>query len=57
MPSTLVVGKRRVLLHKGAQICSHQISGDYDMDTVVDMVVQNSQNPALLGIQNDSSTK
>lgn len=38
-------------------ICSHQISGDYDMGTVVDMVVQNSQNPALLGIQNDSSTK
>lgn len=56
MPRTLVVGKRRVLLYKGAQICSHQICGDYDMDTVVGMVVQNPQNPALMGIQNDSST-
>jgi len=56
MPHTLVVGKRRVLLHKGALIRSHQISGDYDMDTVVGMVVQNPQNPALMGIQNDSRT-
>ena len=55
MPSTLVVGKRRVLLYKGALIRSHQISGDYDMDTVVGVVVQNPQNPALMGIQNDSS--
>ena len=51
-PASLVTGKSRVLLTKGAKLYSHSIHGDYDMNTVVGEVVQNPNNPALWGIMN-----
>lgn len=53
-PASIVIGKSRVLLQKGAKLYSHHISGDYDMNTVVGEVVQNPKNPNLWGIRNDS---
>lgn len=55
MPSTLEVGRHRVLLLKGAKIRAHQILGNYDMDTVLGSVVQNPNNPSIMGIRNESS--
>lgn len=54
MPASLVAGKSRVLLKKGARLYSHHIKGDFDMTTVVGEVVQNPNNPNLWGIRNDS---
>lgn len=54
MPASLVAGKSRVLLKKGAKLYSHHIKGDFDMTTVVGEVVQNPNNPNLWGIRNDS---
>lgn len=53
-PVSLVVGKNRVLLYKGAKLYSHSIYADYDMNSVVGEVVQNPNNPNLWGIKNDS---
>lgn len=53
IPSTLAIGKRRVLMLPDAEIRSHQIHGDYDMDTVVGRVVRNPNNPRLMGIRNE----
>ncbi len=53
-PVSLLVGKNRVLLHRGAKLYSHNIFADYDMNTVVGEVVQNPNNPNLWGIQNHS---
>lgn len=55
MPVSLVVGKSRVLLQKDAEIYAHQITGNYDMKTVVGTVIQNPQNPNRWGIRNDST--
>ena len=52
MPPTIVAGKSRVILQKGAKLYSHTINADFDMDTVVAEVVQNPKNPALWGIKN-----
>ena len=54
-PVSLVVGKSRVLLLKGAKIYAHTITGNYDMNTVVGTVIQNPKNPNLWGIRNDSA--
>ena len=51
-PVSIIIGKTRVLLKKGAKLMSHNISADYDMDTVVGEVVQNPNNPNLWGIKN-----
>lgn len=53
MPAVLEVGKHRVLLLKDAKIPAHQLYGNYDMDTVVGSVVQNPNNPNIMGIRND----
>ena len=55
MPVSLVVGKSRVLLQKDAKVYAHQITDNYDMNTVVGTVIQNPQNPNLWGIRNDST--
>ncbi|MDR3289487.1 MAG: protein kinase [Peptococcaceae bacterium] len=54
IPASLVVGKSRILLQKGAKLHSHNICEDYDMNTVVGKVVQNPNNPNLWGIKNAS---
>lgn len=54
MPSSLVVGKNRVLLLKDTKLYAHHICGNYDMSTVVGTVVQNPNNPSLWGIRNES---
>lgn len=54
MPASLIVGKSRVLLKKGAKLYSHHINADFDMTTVVGEVVQNPNNPNLWGIKNES---
>lgn len=54
-PASLVVGKHRILLLKGAKIYAHQVLGNYDMSTVIGTVVQNPSNPNLWGIRNDST--
>jgi hypothetical protein len=41
-------------MQKGAKLYSHQICGDYDMNTVVGEVVQNPNNLNLWGIKNES---
>lgn len=53
-PVSIIIGKSRVLLRKSAKLFSHNINGDYDMDTVVGEVVQNPNNPSLWGIKNES---
>lgn len=53
-PVSIIVGKSRVLLKKGAKLYAHNIYGNYDMDTVVGEVVQNPNNPNLWGIKNQS---
>lgn len=55
MPSSLVVGKNRVLLLKDTKLYAHHICGNYDMTTVVGTVVQNPNNPSLWGIKNEST--
>lgn len=55
MPSSLVVGKNRVLLLKNTRLYAHHIYGNYDMATVVGTVVQNPNNPSLWGIKNEST--
>jgi len=55
MPSSLVVGKNRVLLLKDTKLYAHHICGNYDMTTVVGTVVQNPNNPNLWGIKNEST--
>lgn len=55
MPSSLVVGRNRVLLLKGAKLYAHHIYGNYDMTTVIGTVVQNPNNPSLWGIKNEST--
>lgn len=55
MPSSLVVGKNRVLLLKDTKLYAHHICGNYDMTTVVGAVVQNPNNPSLWGIKNEST--
>lgn len=54
MPATIVIGKTRTLLTKNSKLFSHQINGDYDMNTVVGSMVQNPKNPSLWGIRNES---
>ena len=51
-PASIVVGKNRVLLNREAKLYSHDIYGDYDMNTVVGEVVQNPSNPKLWGVKN-----
>lgn len=53
-PASIVIGKSCVLLHRDAKLFSHNIYGNYDMDTVVGEVVQNPKNPQLFGIKNES---
>ena len=53
-PVSIIIGKSRVLLKKGAKLYAHSIYGNYDMDTVVGEVVQNPNNPNLWGIKNQS---
>lgn len=53
IPGALEVGRHRVLLRKGAKIPAHQVSGNYDMDTVVGSVIQNPNNPNIMGIRNE----
>ena len=55
MPSSLVVGKNRVILLKDTKLYAHHICGNYDMTTVVGTVVQNPNNPSLWGIKNEST--
>lgn len=54
IPASIVIGKSRVLLQKDAKLYSHHINVDYDMNTVVGIVVQNPKNPSLWGIRNES---
>ena len=54
MAGVLQIGRRRLLIQPDARLYRHQISGDYDMHTVVGTVVRNPKNPALLGLRNDS---
>lgn len=54
IPASIVIGKSRVLLQKDAKLYSHHINVDYDMNTVVGIVVQNPKNPNLWGIRNES---
>jgi len=56
MPSTLAVGKRRVLLMPDAEVRAHQIYGNYDMDTVAGRVVRNPANPRIMGIRNEGTS-
>lgn len=54
MAGVLQIGKRRLPIQPDARLFSHQISGNYDMQTVVGTVVWNPKNPSLLGLRNDS---
>ena len=54
MAGVLQIGKRRLLIQPDTRLFSHQISGNYDMQTVVGTVVRNPKNPSLLGLRNDS---
>ncbi len=54
-PMSLVIGKHRVLMSKGAKLYSHGIREDYDMTTQVGEVVQNPVHPGLYGLENRSS--
>ena len=57
MPVKLIVDlksyKTTTLLSQNSRIMSHQIYGDYDMETPVASVVQNPKNPDLWGVRND----
>ena len=54
-PSLLKVDKRLVALYPKLKIYSHLINDDYDLNTVIAMVVRNPKNPDLLGIRNDTN--
>ena len=54
MPTTLVIGKRRVLLQPDAILPTYQIDGRYDTEDAAGRVVRNPKNPALLGLRNES---
>ncbi len=53
VPDKLVTGKCTVILTDGAQLKSHHIYNDFDMDTVVGTVVHNPKNRKMLGIRNE----
>jgi serine/threonine protein kinase len=52
----LTIEKRRVYLNEDSTIYSHHIKGDYNINTPVGRVVCNPNNPAILGIHNDTSS-
>ena len=54
MPTTLVIGKRRMLLQPDAILPTYQIDGRYDTEDAAGRVVRNPKNPALLGLRNES---
>ena len=54
MPASLIIGKSRILLQKDADLFSHHIYADYDMNTRVGKVTQNPTNPDIWGILNES---
>lgn len=54
-PPSILIGKCRVLLQKGAKLYSHNIYNDYNMDKVVGEIVQNPNNPSQWGIKNLSN--
>lgn len=54
-PPSIIIGKCRVLLQKGAKLYSHNIYNDYNMDKVVGEIVQNPNNPNQWGIKNLSN--
>lgn len=53
MPGVLETGRHRVLLRPGAKLPAHQVYGNSDIDTVVGSVIQNPNNPNILGIRNE----
>ena len=58
MPPVLAIGKRgqrRLLLRPDAALPSYQVDGKYDVETTVGRVVRNPQNPAALGLRNESN--
>jgi serine/threonine protein kinase len=54
VPSSIVIGRNKVLITSQTRLFSHHLYGDYDMSTVVGSVVKNPNNPKLLGIRNES---
>jgi len=55
IPVSIILGKNRVVLTKGAKLFSHHIYSDYNMNTVIGTVVQNPNNPKVWGIRNMSN--
>ena len=55
LPASIIIGKSRVLLLKGAKLYAHHLCANFDMNSVVGEVVQNPNNPNLWGIQNQSN--
>lgn len=54
MPAVLSIEKSLVLLNPNARIFSHDINGDYNMETVVASVSRNPKDPSILGIHNET---
>jgi hypothetical protein len=56
IPFLMFAGKSHVVLTENAVLTSHHVREDYDIDTVAGTVAANPENPALLGVRNDSGS-
>ena len=56
VPSKIVIDKNVVLITEKANLYSHHINNDFDMNTIVGEVVVNPKNSALWGIRNLTKT-
>jgi serine/threonine protein kinase len=55
-PISFVIGGDRIPLLPGTQLPSHYIAGDYDISSFAGTVIQNPNNPQILGLRNDTQS-
>jgi uncharacterized protein YegL len=55
-PITLIIGGDRIPLPLGTRLPSHYIAGDYDIASFAGTVIQNPNNPQILGLRNDTQS-
>lgn len=54
VPSSIIIGKNRILLTSETKLTEHHTTANYNINTIVGSVVQNPNNPNLWGIRNES---
>jgi DNA-binding helix-hairpin-helix protein with protein kinase domain len=55
-PKSFVIGSDRIPLLPGTLLPSHYITGNYDISSFAGTVIQNPNNPQILGLRNDTQS-